>query len=68
MDADLIMLSMVSQKDDIYLLRERTEYNIEQTDSEYIYLNIDQLKEKIKIFFNIHTENIIDDYIFICFF
>lgn len=68
LDADLIMLSMVSQKNDIYLLRERTEYNIEKTDSEYIYLNIDQLKDKIKILFNIYTENIIDDYIFICFF
>ena len=44
LDADLIMLSMVSGKENIYLLRERTEYNIENTENEYIYLMIDELK------------------------
>ena len=63
LDADLIMLSIVSKKDNIFLLRERTEYNIENTENEYIYLIIDELKRFIK-------KDIcnIDDYIFICFF
>ena len=47
LDADLIMLSLVSRKDNIILLRERTEYNIEKTENEYIYLKIDPLKEHI---------------------
>ena len=61
LDADLIMLSMVSGKDDIYLLRERTEYNIEDTENEYIYLEIDELKKKINKTCNVN------DYIFLCF-
>jgi 5'-3' exonuclease len=61
LDADLIMLSMVSGKDNIYLLRERTEYNIEDTDNDYIYLIIDELKKKINKICNIN------DYIFLCF-
>lgn len=68
LDADLIMLSLVSQKNQLFLLRERTEYNIEQTNSEYIYLNIDQLKQKIYNLFNLKKQSVIDDYIFLCFF
>jgi 5'-3' exonuclease len=63
LDADLIMLSIVSNKDNIHLLRERTEYNIENTENEYIYLLIDQLKQHIQK----EIPNI-NDYIFICFF
>ena len=44
LDADLIMLSLVSNIDNIYLLRERTSFNIEQIDSEFLYLNINSLK------------------------
>ena len=61
LDADLIMLSMVSGKNNIYLLRERTEYNIENTENEYIYLIIDELKKKINQTCNSN------DYIFLCF-
>ena len=39
LDADLIMLSMI-RKHTVYLLRERTEYNIEQLETPYIYCNI----------------------------
>ena len=71
LDADLIMLSLVSRKKDIYLLRERTEYNIEDTNEEFIYLKIDPLKDHIIDSLNIERiierERIIDDYIFICF-
>lgn len=63
LDADLIMLSLVSKKENIYLLRERTEYNIENTENEYIYLIIDELKNHIQ-----KEINNIDDYIFLCFF
>ena len=59
LDADLIMLSLINNSK-ISLLRERTEYNIEKTDDEYIYLNIDILKNSLNM-------NILD-YIFICFF
>jgi len=41
LDADLIQLSLVSHKPNIVLLRETTEYNIENTQSEYVYLKID---------------------------
>ena len=69
LDADLIMLSIVSRKDNIYLLRERTEYNIENTDNEYIYLMIDGLKKLIlqDIDINAPNEIVLDDYIFMCF-
>ena len=59
LDADLIMLSIINPSK-ISLLRERTEYNIEKTDDEYIYLNIDVLKKSLSIS--------PEDYIFICFF
>jgi len=71
LDADLIMLSLVSRKEKIVLLRERTEYNIEKTDNEYIYLKIDPLKDYLIRSLNIRRivdeTIIIDDYIFICF-
>ena len=44
LDADLIMLSMI-KSNKIYLLRERTEYNIEGFDSEFVFLDIDLLKK-----------------------
>ena len=70
LDADLIMLSMVSGKENIYLLRERTEYNIENTENEYIYLIIDELKKFLisEIGLKAPKEILINDYIFICFF
>ena len=71
LDADLIMLSLVSQKDNIFLLRERTEYNIEDTEEEFIYLKIDALKNTIikslELDRIVNRNIIIDDYIFICF-
>ena len=46
LDADLIMLSMI-RKHTVYLLRERTEYNIENLETSYIYCNIQLLKKSI---------------------
>ena len=67
LDADLIMLSLVSKCDNILLLRETTEYNIENTDTEYIYLNIDKLKDILLEDIGFNKPHIIDDYIFLCF-
>ena len=71
LDADLIQLSLVSNKDNIFLLRERTEYNIEDTDQEFIYLTIDKLKNHIIESLNLNKiidkNKIINDYVFMCF-
>jgi len=73
LDADLIMLSMISTSTNIYLIRERTEYNFEGMDCDYIYLDIHKLKEAIinnikPKEYNLTNESLINDYIFICFF
>ena len=72
LDADLIMLSMI-KTNHIYLLRERTEYNIEELDSEHVYLDINTLKKYLvkdikKDYVYLPNQNIINDYIFLCFF
>ena len=72
LDADLIMLSLLSGRN-IKLLREKTEYNFENIDSDYLYLDIDILKTHIikdinkKNIIKISDTNIINDYIFLCF-
>ena len=69
LDADLIMLSLVSGLSNIYLLRERTSFNIEQIDSEYLLLDIKELRKEITSMFpGIPKQRVICDYIFICFF
>ena len=68
LDADLIMLALVSGINNIVLLRERTSFNIEQMDAEYLYLKIDALKKEITSSFpGLTKQTIINDYIFICF-
>ncbi len=71
LDADLIHLSLIKDNN-IYLLRERTEFNFEQTDSEFIFLDINSLKkyliQDIKKDFKISNRSCINDYIFLCFF
>ncbi len=72
LDADLIMLSMI-RKQKVYLLRERTEYNIENIDASYIYCNIYLLKQCLlssikKKTFHIPDRTILYDYLFLCFF
>ena len=72
LDADLIMLSMI-RKHTVYLLRERTEYNIEQLDSPYIYCDIEYLKKSLvstikKDSFKIPDQTILHDYLLMCFF
>ena len=83
LDADLIMLSMVSEKENCYLLRESVEFGITDYDR-LLYLSIDELKESIlcdfrEKFLNIdptfsqnpqrytYENGFIKDYLFICF-
>ena len=63
LDADLIQLSLVSHKSNIVLLRETTDYNIENTNSEYIYLKIDILRKHLLESF--HLKRIIKESIII---
>jgi len=68
LDADLIMLALVSGINNIVLLRERTSFNIEQMDAEYLYLKIDALGKEITCSFpGLTKQTVINDYIFICF-
>tara|TARA_Y100000590_G_scaffold467350_1_gene645956 strand:+ start:420 stop:1904 length:1485 start_codon:yes stop_codon:yes gene_type:complete len=72
LDADLIMLSLIKEQN-IYLLRERTEYNIENIDSQYIYFDMQTFKKSLletiqKDYLQINNETILNDYLFICFF
>ena len=79
LDADLIMLSMICVKSNIYLLREKM-INGKPVDDNYIYVNIDNLKINLlkdfeERYYDKHNNytfqynyNIIHDYIFICFF
>ena len=75
LDADLIMLSMVSGIDNIYLLREEVVHGI--TKETFITVNIDELKNIIVMDFKdriaesggerMPKADIINDYVFICF-
>ena len=62
LDADLIMLSMISDQQ-IYLFRESQEFK--RNDTPFKFMNIDALK---KVVARQLTSNSIYDYIFICFF
>ena len=79
LDADLIMLCMVSKVDNIYLLRETVEFDnkIHVKGYKFLYLDIDRLKNNLLLEIlqrinrsNLSKEennNIIDDYIFLSF-
>jgi len=72
LDADLLMLSMIRDHT-IYLLRERTEYNIEGVEDEYVYCDISLLKTSVmqnirRSYMNISNKVLLYDYLFICFF
>jgi 5'-3' exonuclease len=74
LDADLIMLSLLScSQKKIFLLRERTEYNIENIDSEYIYLDVNRLSDYIvkdmkPSEYYLTNKHLLYDYLFLCFF
>lgn len=74
LDADLIMLSLISGKNNIYLLREENNDKNDTNDS-FVLLDIDvlhkhllfEIKSYLNTNLNISDRNIIIDYIFICF-
>ena len=79
LDGDLIMLSLVSQRSNLYLLREAVQYGGYAKHFEghkYLFLNIDNLYKSIllefqsSMVFELDYEKghrYIDDYIFLCF-
>lgn len=78
LDADLIMLSIASHVPNIYLLREKTEYGqyaMVFEGHEFLYLDVDLLKECVIQEFECHLGDLqpqeliqfLDDYVFICF-
>ena len=79
LDADLIMLSIITHINNIYLLREKTDYgsySFEFGDHKFLYLDIDSLKMSLLNEFNEYQidnvkdediTNLLDDFVFICF-
>lgn len=76
LDADLIMLSFVSEKDKIYLLRERQSFDKEYKDDrlDFNFLDIDELKGGLIKFTEEYTDVVIkreqqflDDFVFFTF-
>jgi 5'-3' exonuclease len=71
LDADLLMLSMI-RKHRVFLLRERTEYNIENLETPYVFCDIQCLKKSLlttlrKDTIHISNETLLNDYLFLCF-
>lgn len=70
LDADLIHLSLIKQNN-IYLIRERTEFNFEELDTDFVFLDINSLKKylvhDIKKDYHIDNQTCINDYILLCF-
>jgi 5'-3' exoribonuclease 2 len=70
LDADLIHLSLIKDNN-IFLLRERTEFNFEGVESEFIFLDINKFKkylvQDIKKDYKINNQSCINDYVFLCF-
>ena len=70
LDADLIHLSLIKENN-IYLLRERTEFNFENLKTEFVFLDINKLKkyfiQDIKKDYKINNQSCINDYVFLCF-
>lgn len=74
LDADLIFLSLSSQSDKIYLMRESNEIDSRSKSNDLKYVNIELMKNYIyqiiqnKMIYILDKKNIINDFIFICYF
>ena len=73
LDADLIMLSLASSRDNVYLLREAIEFGSPQ-EGRFLYMDIDQLKCNIIMDFkerfyinseSVHTDKILSNEFFV---
>lgn len=69
LDADLIFLSLIniSDKNRIVLIRESKEVDKDNQLDEYVYVNIQRLKEEINKIMDSNGEDLINDYIFVTF-
>jgi 5'-3' exonuclease len=76
LDADLIFLALSTNLNNIYLLRESTEFNLNDSIEVFKYVSIDIMKDNIFNTFNeynkseikLNKDKIIKDFIFICYF
>jgi len=74
LDADLIFLSLASQSEKIYLMRESNEIDSRNKSNDLKYVDIELMKNYIyqiiqnKIIYILNKKNIINDFIFICYF
>jgi 5'-3' exonuclease len=77
LDADLIFLALASNKSNIYLLRESSNFKDIKIEQELSYVSIEQmeiglyetLKDKINIKnFILTKRNLVNDFIFVCYF
>ncbi len=70
LDADLIMLGLLSSKNDIYLLREPAQYDIKIA-KPFLFLNINLLRKYISVECSDNSkeynENLVWDYVTMCF-
>lgn len=69
LDADLIFLSLATNKPNIFLLREYKEISKDQKEP-FVWVSIDSLKDCVKESFKEHgleKENVIQDFIFLCY-
>ena len=70
LDADLIMLSLL-KSNNIYLLREPMFLELGNKDDPFLFVNINNLKNNIKLFYNdffpIDNNNLVNYYVFLCF-
>ena len=68
LDADLIMLSLTCQKDNIYLMRENSQIGGHLSDNTFRYLTIDVLRNAVAIYLYGSEDNrFMMDYVCICF-
>ena len=77
LDADLIMLTLIQENNNIYLLRENTHINSVDETIKFLYVSIYDLK--VNLFSEINSnfinnfdktyimQNIVNDYVFLCF-
>lgn len=65
LDADLIMLSLSCEDNDIYLMRESTQFHHRSRDIGFKYLDIKYLRKGIRDYLGESCS--INDYVFICF-